>query len=257
MSIEAGHYYTPDGKPAHFVEKKDGSGKRPTNISDCRKNGWLPSCTTILKILDKPALREWIIRQAVHAVTTAPDVAGESLDAKIERILSVEKQQDEESQIARDRGTDLHAAMEAYFTGQEVREDLRPWIAPAALSVAAMGVNPICESILVGDGYAGMCDLILEGPANHWILDFKSTKKLPTKGAYPEAVLQCSAYAAAYHRMKLPSKPIRTANVYISTVDQGKFVICEHDSDWQKCYNSGFHPLLQHWQWSNSYTPAQ
>jgi hypothetical protein len=53
------------------------------------------------------------------------------------------------------------------------------------------------------------------------------------------------------------SKPIRTANAYISTVEQGAFVICDHDPDWEHAYNKGFAPLLKVWSYMNNYTPKQ
>lgn len=243
----------------HWVPKKDGSGNRPTTLSDARKLGLLPSVTTILKVLAKPALQDWITRQAVMAVVTAPDMPGEAIDAKISRILESEQQQHAEAQAAADLGTKLHAALDNFFQGNEIPEDLRPWLMPAVAEIVRYGKVISTELPLVGEGFAGTTDLLLDAPECEWLFDFKSTKKLPTKGAWTEHVLQLSAYAAARTRMSEAasptSKPIRTANIYISTVDQGLFVVCEHDP-WQDAYLNGFVPLMQHWQWTNRYWPS-
>lgn len=262
MSNEnGGHYYALDGTPMHTVPKKDGT-PRNTTIADARKLNLLPSVTQVLKILDKPSLRQWMIRQAVYAVTTAPDVPGESLDDKIVRILDQEAQQDEESQIAMDRGTQIHAALENYFLSNPVDPEMMTWVGPCAQSVCGRGQLVTCEKVLVGKGYAGKVDLILECPTHWLILDWKSCKKLPEKGAWLEHRLQAAAYAAAYYNKFLMSdmekwnKPIRTANAYICTIDPGQFIICDHDPDWQKAYQV-FDHLLQAWCYINSYTPKQ
>ena len=104
--------------------------KVPT-LADARKLNLLPSVTTVLRILDKPALNEWKIEQGVLAVMTTPQLPGEEMDAFIHRVLHVEKVQDQEGKKARDRGTDIHAALESYFLGREVSDELRPWIEPA------------------------------------------------------------------------------------------------------------------------------
>lgn len=264
------HFYSRDGTPHHFVDKKDGNGTRPATITDARKNGWLPGVTDILDLLDKPALTRWKVRQGVYAVATAPDIPGDGLDAKIERILDVEQQQDEESRIAKERGSQIHEACAAWWapmhTWHEKFSAMAPWVCPALKAVSERGSFVASEKVLVGDNYAGTSDLILETP-DHWeIGDFKSCKSLPDpkKGSWLEHRVQCSAYAAAWWKklqeVGLPlvevSKPIVTWNCYISTTDPGKFVIFAHDPDWQKTYNTIFAPLVQVWQGIKNYTPT-
>lgn len=253
-----------DGQPRYEVIGKTTGKARAVTIRDAREGNWLPSVTTILKILHKEALVNWLIEQSVLACLTTPKKPDEALDAFIERVLHVERVQDEEGAIARDKGTEIHSAMEDYFLGMSemIPEDLKPWIVPAAEAVAAYGTLVASEKILVGEGYAGKTDLILEGPECWWIWDYKTTKKLPDPakgGAWSEHRLQLSAYAQAYADLLTPTgatKLIRTANVYISTIEQGKFVICEHPSNWLTTYNEGFAPLVTHWQWANRYRPA-
>ena len=51
--IEGDHWYTRDGVPVHTQPKADGKGERPTTLRDARKLAFLPSVTTILKVISK------------------------------------------------------------------------------------------------------------------------------------------------------------------------------------------------------------
>lgn len=92
--------------------------------------------------------------------------------------------------------------------------------------------------------------------------DYKASKTLPDPnkgGAWLEHRLQLAAYAKAWdlrcRKMGLEAKPIILRNVYISTIKEGEFVICEHEEPWQEVYANGFAPLVKHWQWANGYKP--
>lgn len=256
MTFDAGHFYKTDGTPAHFVERKRDGGMRSTTVADARKLNLLPSVTQILKVLDKPALTEWKIRQAVMAVLTTPKLLGEQLDAFADRVLSQERQQDQEAEWARNLGTDIHMALEQVLSGKQCGEEILPWIQPCRDEIVKRGKILEIEKILVGDGYAGKTDLIQENGDGHtvWIWDWKSASKLPQKESWPENRLQLAAYANAYWQQA--NRPIRTGNIYISTKEQGKFALFENPC-WVEDYENGFAPLVKHWQWKNSYVPAQ
>lgn len=261
-SENSAHWYKPDTAEACYqVPKADGKGTKVPTLADARKLNLCPSVTTILDaILRKPALEAWKTEQAVIACLTAPRKEGEELDAFVKRVLQEEQQQTQEAKSAADRGTQMHAALEQYFSGQSMPEAMMPWVMPAAEVIAEYGTVMHVEKILVGDGYAGKSDLILDAPDCWWLWDYKSTKKLPDPdkgGAWSEHRLQLSAYAQAWQDLQgAQSKPIRTGNIYISSVDEGKYAVCEHD-DWQPVYLEGFAPLVTHWQWANRYRPKQ
>lgn len=242
------------------MSKKDGSGMRPTTLADARKLNLLPSVTTILKVLAAPALQSWLIEQAVLAPMTTPRLAGEADDAFIQRVLHTERHQDQEAQKARDRGKEIHDGMEAMLQGKPVSAELLPWIEPAYLHLKSKIYCVLkTECVLVGEGYAGRTDLVADTSANaigaFLLADFKSTKKLPERGSWPEHRLQLSAYAAAAEP-NLTAGSIRTANLYISTVERGKFAYYENPP-WIPDYNQGFEPLVRHWQWATQYAPKQ
>lgn len=258
---EGGHWYTVDGQPAYEVAAKSGE-MRPTTLRDARKLNLLPSVTTILKILHKQGLQDWLIEQAVLAALTTPRLDGEELDAFVNRVLHTERVQDQESQRAKDRGTEIHNGIETVLQGGQIAAELEPWVMPVTSYLMSRGTVVATEKILVGDGYAGRVDLIQNIGTDTWIWDFKTTKKLPKSDkAWDEHVLQLGAYAAAHDRgVKWNHRNIRTGNIYISTLEPGEFAVCEHDPEtlhWGDVYWKGFKPILEFWQWSNRYKPEQ
>jgi hypothetical protein len=258
-TTDSSHWYYRDGRPCYELPKKDGSGMKVPTLADARKLDLLPSVTTILKVLHKPALQDWLIEQAVLAVLTSPRLPGEADDAFCYRVLHTERVQDQEGARARDLGTDLHNALELLMLdkGTEVAPDLLPWVQPAFQELSAKGKVIACESCVVGNGYAGRVDLIQREPHGIWYLwDYKTTRKLPDKGAWPEHKLQLAAYARAVaDAQELSPDQVITGNVYISTQEQGKYCIWEH-GDWQDTYANGFAPLLHYWQFAANYTCA-
>lgn len=251
-TTESSHWYYPDGRPCYEVPYADPrKGNRPTTLADARKLGLLPSVTTLLQCLHKEALVSWRIEQSCLAVLTSPRKEGEELDAFVERVLHTERVQDEESRIARDRGTEIHAALEAAFLDQGISPEMLEWLGPAFKDLNARGKTIGTEIILVGDGYAGKTDLVQLIDGHVWIWDFKTTRRLP-RTAWPEHVLQLSAYAAAM-ALKDDNAFIHTGNVYISTAQAGEFCVCEHEVPWVEPYEQGFVPLVKLWQFLNNY----
>lgn len=248
---ESAHWYSKDGQPCHFVEKKDGIGSRRSTLADARKNLWLPSVTTVLGILDKPALTNWKIEQAVLAVITTPRQPGEADDAFIQRVLHTEKQQDQEGQKARDLGTEIHDAIEQALSGTLIPA-MQQYVDPVLAECAKFGEVKATEQIVIGEGYAGKMDASFYAPGCLTIVDFKTTSKPPKKekGSWSEHRLQLSAYAKAH-----PPQRIQTANIYISTKEPG-LVVPIINPPWEEDYPA-FEALLTAWKWMNNYDPTK
>lgn len=252
ISQDGSHWYTINGEPMYEMMKKDGSGPRATTLADARKLNLLPSVTTILRSLDKPALIAWKIEQAVLAAMTTPKKPDETLDQFVERVLQIEKVQEQEMEAARDLGTRMHEALEFMALAKEVDQDLKPWIFPAWDFIRSLGVCVSAETCVVGQGFAGKVDLMLSpGPDEILLVDYKTTKRLPEKEPWKEHRLQLAAYAST-QRAAL----VRAGNLYVSTAEAGKFVWHEH-TDIAHTFVHGFKPLIEHWQWSNGYSPKQ
>lgn len=245
------HWYHKDGKPCYELPKADGKGMKAPTLADARKLALLPSVTNILGILDKPALTSWKIEQAVLAVMTSTRKEGEETDAFVKRILQEERVQDQEAARAREVGTQIHDAIEKALTGQDWDKSLAAAVEPVLTWVMTTGRVLWAEKILVGTGYAGRADLAIEGPGIY-LIDFKTTSRLPDKDSWLEHKLQTAAYAATLGNTG--DKALITGNVYISTKEPGKFAVFTQ-TDWPTTFQKGFLPVLNFWQWANRYAP--
>jgi hypothetical protein len=251
QSSEGSHWYRANGEPCYEVPYADPSkGMRETTLGDARKLGLLPSVTTILRVLDKPALEAYKIEMAVLSAVTTPRNPGEELDAFIQRVMHVEKIQDQEAEKARDLGIRIHDALSRL--GEIWPDEMAVYCMPVRDHVNKLGNVIATEKILVGAGFAGKTDLIVRNEGVFTVIDFKSTKKLP-KESYREHRLQLAAYASAFGQTG--ADRIQTGNIYISTTEPGKTCLCLHD-DWQETFEHGFKPLLKLWHWINDYNPT-
>lgn len=136
-AADAGHWYYPDGRPAYTIIGKNGK-ERPTTLRDARRLGLLPSVTMIANEGAKPGLENWKQRQVLMASLTLPHIDGETDDAWVERILTDSK---EEGEKAADRGTQIHAAIQAGFEGKPV---------PSELMKYYLAVKELLDNLLIG-----------------------------------------------------------------------------------------------------------
>ena len=247
---QASHYYWPNGEPCFEIAKKSGNGMKKTTIREARELGLLPSTTTILKCLDRPALTSWLIEQSVLAVVTTPRKEGEKDDAFIQRVLHEEKVQDQEAATAAERGSAVHDAIASAIKGEPFDPQWRPYVQAALSCLETLGKVVWIEKVVVGDGYAGRADICLENDRNLIILDWKSCKTLPKTDSWDEHKLQTASYSATLGTTG--DKRILTANLYLSTTVPGQTAFFLQE-DWKDTYENGFVPLLKVWRWLNSY----
>ncbi len=107
------HWYDKAGKPCYEQQTLKG-GLRATDLRDARKQGLVPSVTTVLGILDKPALTNWKVDQGILAALTLPRMDGESEQSFLSRIKTDSKEQ---AKRAAEEGTRIHDACEQHFKG--------------------------------------------------------------------------------------------------------------------------------------------
>lgn len=242
------HYYAKDGTPTHWVPKKDGKGTRPTTVADCRKLQLLPSPSTILKLLAKPALEEWRAKQMLYSVLTAPDLLiPETIDQKITRVLDVERQHEQESAIARDMGTAIHESIQNALNGKQFDSHLSPYVCPVLQEIMGLGNVIFSEKVLIAKDHAGLCDCGVESNGVVTLLDFKSSKTLP-KSPWPEHRFQLASYAASLGNTG--DKRIECVNIYISKTEPG-LIAAINLGDWQRDYKL-FRLLLEFWYLNNN-----
>lgn len=174
--------------------------------------GRLPSVTTILSVISKPALYHW---HAKHGSTKALTVMGrlkaksEDLYQAIHKELGVDFFRDGTSlaEEAADYGKQAHSIIEADLNGDHLGDldllDRPPPVREAIHSFRAWRDRTQfrvmkTESLIYSKklGYAGTCDAIGETKDGVTLLDWKTSS-----GIWPEFHLQAIAYKYAAEEM--------------------------------------------------------
>ena len=186
---DTGHWYTKDGAPAYTVEGK--TGVRNTTLRDARKLGLLPSVTTINGMLSKAGLDTWKQQQVLLAALTLPRMEGEPEQEWLSRVMQDSKATGRE---AAERGTAIHAVIEAYFDQVYMPEK------PAYLDGIDVALKDAFGNQLwlpeksFGHplGFGGKCDLMAK---NGFVVDFKTKDtNLDKVDVYFEHEMQLAAY---------------------------------------------------------------
>lgn len=193
---ESGHWYTKDGEPMYEIVGSNGK-IRATTLRDAKKIGLVPSVTTIIGQLNKPALIGWAQKQVLLSALTLPRLPNEDEESYIERILQDSK---EEGRRAADRGTAVHAGIQNHFEGNPVPEYQKHYENVSEELKKAFGEQKwIAEEAFAHTlGFGGKVDLHskkVDGLNNGFVVDIKTKDKdLDKATPYWEHILQLSAY---------------------------------------------------------------
>jgi hypothetical protein len=203
---ESGHWYTKDGAPAYTVEGK--TGVRNTTLRDARKLGLLPSVTTINGMLSKAGLDTWKQQQVLLAALTLPRLPDEPEQEWLARVMQDSKATGRE---AAERGTAIHAIIEAYFDQVYMPEK------PAYLDAIDKALrDAFGEQLWLSEksfghplGFGGKCYLM---SVNGFVVDFKTKEAdLDKVDVYFEHEMQLAAY-----REGLGMPTARSAIVFVN-----------------------------------------
>ncbi len=227
---ESAHWYARDGQPCHAQAARDG-GERKTTIRDAKRLGLLPSVTSILGILAKPGLDTWKLKKVAEAALANPKQEQESADYWIARVIEASKA---ETVSASDLGSRIHDALDAAFTGANLYTEMLPYVQPVIDWVNETSIEITAHEVVLtnlGEGYAGRVDALFRfGQAGIGILDYKTRKTEAGKAVtpYDGQGMQLAAYAAAHYGAEALPR-VLAANVFISTTEPGRMVVCKHD----------------------------
>ena len=203
---ESGHWYTKDGSPAYTTVGK--TGERPTTLRDARKLGLLPSVTTINGMLSKAGLDTWKQQQVLLAALTLPRQDGEPEQEWLARVMQDSKATGRE---AAERGTAIHAIIEAYFDQVYMPEK------PAYLDAIDKALkDAFGEQLWLSEksfghplGFGGKCDLMA---SSGFVVDFKTKEAdLDKIDVFFEHEMQLAAY-----REGLGMPTARSAIVFVN-----------------------------------------
>jgi len=233
------HFYTKTAsgiEPRHFVPMaKDPSRLRASTVSDAkkaRKNGeiWCPSVTTVLGILDKPALNNWGIDEHLKtAFELLCDISYQNNTAE-NYLENVKRITQERLDAAPKAGTEIHQVLEVFMRDGiepegEIEKKICHNVRDKLLDVCGEQKWE-CEKYFVAEeGYAGCADLV----SGEWVIDYKTKqtkdKFKPGKMAYPEHARQLAAYQSG-----LPDVSGYCANIFIC-LETGEIDFYEHSID--------------------------
>jgi len=239
---ESTHWYTPSGEPAYTVLAKSGE-PRPTTLRDARKLRLFPSVTSIIRVAAAPGLEIWKQRQVVMAALTHPGLKG--TDEDVDLILRDAKEQ---GIAAAARGTEIHAAIQGAYEGEETPEGMEPFVAGAKASVRQWAdVDWVAEKSFAHTlGYGGKVDL----SSNELVVDFKTTDKgLAGLKVWDEQIMQLAAY-----REGLGMPDARCAICYVSSTSGSARLIEVDQDDLQRGWEC-FTALLMFWKAKSRYFP--
>ena len=235
---ESGHWYAADGSPAYKIIGKNGK-ERNTNVKDARERGFVPSVTTVLNIIAKPGLTNWLQQQVLLAALTLPRIAGETEENWLERVMSDSKSTGRD---AADRGTQMHGVLERYYSGE--KDDYPRYVDQVYASIKIhFGLDQQWEAerSFAHNGFGGKVDLIAE----NIVIDFKSKDNLNKVEPYHEQIMQLAAY-----RHGLGKPTARCANVYFTAAGDVKLI--EHsENDLQQAWDC-FQYLLAFYKRKNN-----
>lgn len=165
------HWYSRAGEPRYEVLAASGL-PRATTLSDARKHGYVPSVTTVLGVLAKPALETWKVKQGILAALTLTRNPDESDDAYLARVLS---DSGEQAKRAAEEGTRIHDACENAMKGKWFPSQYEPHVAAVKAELARLFPDVsdwIAEASFASRmGYGGKVDL--HSPSTGIVVDYK------------------------------------------------------------------------------------
>ena len=230
LKTGGGHWYDANGKACHTQPKAKGDGERSTTLTDARKLKLFPSVTTILTIFAKPGLERWKMKSIAEVAFDIPRIDGEDAGKFADRCMVKQAAPVEE---ASDFGTRCHDAIEKYFEGEPVPDELYEYVQPAFDWKQAMGLRFLeRETILVNKehGFAGMVDIVCVGKdGEKGVIDWKTRRTVEGRKvtSYDFQIHQIAAYAATYWGAEaVENGEVQGANCYISSTEPGRFDPC-------------------------------
>ena len=164
--------------------------------------GPLPSVTTILRVLDKPALTSWYKRQVAEAAVNRQEWKQMPVDDAVKWLMSMP---DTARDTAASLGTALHGIVDAagrspdgpgaFPVSPEYQKAHDAFIAFVGVSGGSQAIVSSEKAVLnLTEGFAGTFDLLMLLKDELWLLDVKTGK-----GVYPDYALQLAAYGMAEH----------------------------------------------------------
>lgn len=205
---ENGHWYSFENNvwsPCYQLPKKNGDGMKAVTLREARELGLYPSVTSILDVIRKPGIEAWKQSELIWSALTIYRKPTESDEDFVSRVVEESEQQ---STQARDFGSQVHAAAEAFFSNQPIDESVKPYVEQFVAWAKDQVTTVIGSELCCGCeecGYAGRLDLVCTlKDFGFSVVDFKTQKIKKNKDGvkqpafYSEWPRQLAAYAHTF-----------------------------------------------------------
>jgi hypothetical protein len=245
---EGSHWYCPKTKqPVYEVPYADPKkGMRPATLRDARKLGLVPGQSSICGIMAAPELIEWIKGQVFDAAMKTEVVVGEPPEEFRRRVL-------EESNNVRDtaaeRGTAVHAAIEAWLAGKSTPDGMGEWMLAVSGELHDIA-GWMSEQCVVGPAYGTKIDLLAKNGS--WLIDIKTKDDIDKDGAcrlYDKHHMQLAAGGGL-----LDPAPARYGILFVDRNRPRARLVEAAPADIEKG-GEMFRLCTRLWQLKNNYTP--
>ena len=159
---------------------------------------WVPGVTTILGVLDKPALSKWAASTVAEYVADNPEgIQALRTMGRGPMVATLKGIPWQRRDDAATRGTDFHRYAEQIMHGEtvEVPKPIVPLVESALRFMDEYEIEPLLNESPVGSRehrYAGTLDILADSRIGRAVFDWKSGKKI-----YPRFALQLAAYGHA------------------------------------------------------------
>jgi hypothetical protein len=256
------HYYSADGTLVAEVDNASKPGeKRPTDLRDARKLGLYPSVTTMMAIMNKPALNDWKVRKALQEFLDQVRVGIQHIGDDRAVISTIIKQSEAYGNWAAEFGTEVHKGMQRGFAGmehlfqmegtREVTEGLRDYMQHNGYETQHF------ERTMVSPQYG--CAGTVDWLGLHWgvpaIVDFKTQDfTLGPRGGYvglnwyDEYPIQLAAYDTMLMVIEGRTERLKRISLVASRTDPGLVVPKEYTEEDRERYDEAWFRLLSLWK---------
>jgi len=244
---ESGHWYAQDGEPMYTIIGANGK-ERNTTLRDAKNLGLVPSVTTIMGMIAKPALENWKMNQLINSVLTLEKKDSESDKAYTYRCMEDSKKVGIK---ASEEGTRIHALIEKGFLGKSKTKPykvIKKWLDENFPDEEWIAEDSFCADL----GYGGKIDLYSKSGI---FIDFKTKDNLegkdPARLVYDEHGMQLSAYAQGCGFINLPKR----VSIFVDRADTSLIACHIWDESTHHKHLQMFNSILTYWKLSKNYFP--
>jgi hypothetical protein len=178
----------------------------------------IPNVSSIVKILDKPMLNKWAIRQAISYIRKNKKKLTKDV------FLQAENEAKRVKEKAGEKGTELHKIIEEWLNGGGMKKPRSKHLASGLQKFIKWAENKKMEVLhsekkvySKSRDYAGTCDIVAKIDGRLSLLDIKTGKNI-----YQEAYAQVAAYGGAWNE-EFPNNKIKDFYIIQISSKNGNF----------------------------------